>query len=193
MTCHKCSNKGHYSSVYRSKSLATVAEDQQDNSTFLDTIHEMKGTSWTAPIKINNQETVFKLDTGAEATAITAKTFKTLKNIKLQKSAKVLCGPNNQPLNVLGQAVVHLTSEGRSCKQPIYVIGDLKNDLLGLPAITALQLLTKVDSVQPGNVQQSFPNLFQGLGTLKGDYHIQLKPDAKPYALYTARNVPIPL
>ena len=161
--------------------------------TLLDTIHETKGTSWTAPIQINNQETVFKLDTGAEATAITAKTFKTLKNIKLQKSAKVLCGPNNQPLNVLGQAVVHLTSEGRSCKQPIYVIGDLKNDLLGLPAITALQLLTKVDSVQPGNVQQSFPKLFQGLGTLKGDYHIQLKPDAKPYALYTARNVPIPL
>ena len=90
---------------------------------------------------------------------------------------------------MLGQAVVHLTSEGRSCKQPIYVIGDLKNDLLGLPAITALQLLTKVDSVQPGNVQQSFPKLFQ----FKGDYHIQLKPDAKPYALYTARNVPIPL
>ena len=27
---------------------------------------------------------------------------------------------------MLGQAVVRLTSEGRSCKQPIYVIGDLK-------------------------------------------------------------------
>ena len=85
---------------------------------------------------------MFKLDTGAEATAIATKTFKTLKNIKLQKSVEVLCGPNNQPLNELVQAVVHLTSEGRSCKRPIYVIGDLKNDLLGLPAITALQLLT---------------------------------------------------
>ena len=40
---------------------------------------------------------------------------------------------------------------------------------------------------------QSFPKLFQGLGTLKGDYQIQLKPDAKPFALYTSRNVPIPL
>ena len=67
-------------------------------------------------------------------------------------------------------------------------IGDLKNDLLGLPAITALQLYTKVDSVQPGNVQQSFPKLFQGLGTLKEDYHFHLKPGAKPYALYIARN-----
>ena len=91
---------------------------------------------------------------------MSAKTFKTLINIKLQKSTKVLCGPNSKPLDVLGQAVVELTSEGKSCKQSIYIIEDLQNNLLGLPAITALQLLTKVDSVQPGNVQQSFPKLF---------------------------------
>ena len=94
---------------------------------------------------------------------------------------------------MLGQAVVQLTYEGRSCKQPIYIIEGLKNNLLGIPAIIALQLLTKVDSIQPGNVHKSFPRLFQGLGTLKGDYQIQLKSDAKPYVLYTARNVPIPL
>ena len=82
VACHTCSKKGHYSSVCRSKSLATVSEEQQGNSSFLDTY--IKGTSWTAPIKINNQEIVFKLDTGAEATAITTKTFKTLKNIKLK-------------------------------------------------------------------------------------------------------------
>ena len=39
----------------------------------------------------------------------------------------------------------------------------------------------------------SFPKLFQGLGTLKGEYQIQLMPDAKPHTLYTARNIPIPL
>ena len=49
------------------------------------------------------------------------------------------------------------------------MIKDLKNYLLGLPAITALQLLFKADSIQTGNVQQSFPKLFQGLGTIKGD------------------------
>ena len=103
------------------------------------------------------------------------------------------CRPNSKPPDMLGQAVVELTSEGKSCKQPIYIIEDLQNNLLGLPAITALELLTKVDSVQPGNVQQSFPKLFQGLGTLKGDYQIQLRPDAKSYALYSAINVPIPL
>ena len=191
--CHKCYKKGHYSTVCRSKAVATVSEEQLGNNSFLDTIQEVGGTSWIATIKINSQEIVFKLDTGAEATAISTRTYNTLKNITLQKSAKVLCGPNNKPLDVLGQAVVQLTYEGRTCKQPIYILEGLKNNLLGLPAITALQLLTKVESIQPGNVQKSFPELFQGLGTLKGDYQIQLKPDAIPYALYTARNVPIPL
>ena len=196
--CHKCNKKGQYSTVCRSKAVATVSEEQLENNSFLDTIQEtiqdtiqeVEGTSWIATIKINRQEIVFKLDTGAEATAISTRTYNILKNITLQKSGKVLCGPNNKPLDVLGQAVVQLTYEGRTCKQPIYITEGLKNNLLGLPAITALQLLTKVESIQPGNVQK---RLFQGLGTLKGDYQIQLKPDAKPYALYTARNVPIRL
>ena len=91
---------------------------------------------------LHGQENVFKLDIGAETTVISAKTFKTLKNINLQKSAKVLCGPNSIPLEALGQAVVELISEGKSCKQLIYIIGNLQNNLLGLPAITALQLLS---------------------------------------------------
>ena len=80
---------------------------------FLDTIHETKGTSWTAPIEINGQEIVFKLDTGAEATAVSIKTFRTLSKVKLQKSAKGLRGPNNQPLKVIGQVTVQLTYNGK--------------------------------------------------------------------------------
>ena len=73
-----------------------------------------QGTSWIAPIKINSQEIIFKLDTGAKATAVLIKTFKTLPNIKLQKSAKVLCGPNNQPLKIMGQATVQCTYNGKT-------------------------------------------------------------------------------
>ena len=46
--CHKCNKKGHYSSVYHSKAVATVSEEQVENYSFLDTIHETRGTSWTA-------------------------------------------------------------------------------------------------------------------------------------------------
>ena len=124
------------------------------NSSFLDTIHETKGTLLTALIKIDGQKILFKLDTGAEAIAISTKTFKTLKNIRLQKSS---ADQNNQPLNVLAQAVVQLTYEERSWKQPIYIIEGLKTIYWNyVSAFTALQLFTKVDCIQPGDVQKSF-------------------------------------
>ena len=38
-----------------------------------------------------------------------------------------------------------------------------------------------------------FPSVFTGLGSLSGEFEIQLNPDAKPFALYTPREVPYPL
>ena len=40
---------------------------------------------------------------------------------------------------------------------------------------------------------QNFPELFQGLGTLKDIYKIQIVPDTKPFALTTSRRVAVPL
>ena len=42
-------------------------------------------------------------------------------------------------------------------------------------------------------IKQQFPKMFTGLGTLHGDYEIRIKPDAKPFSLSTARNIPLPL
>ena len=41
--------------------------------------------------------------------------------------------------------------------------------------------------------EKKFPKVFQGLGTLPGDYHIQLKPDVQPFTLFTACHLPLPL
>ena len=42
-------------------------------------------------------------------------------------------------------------------------------------------------------VQDEFPKLFQGLGSMGEEYKIHLKDNVKPHALCTARNVPLPL
>ena len=41
--------------------------------------------------------------------------------------------------------------------------------------------------------KQQFPQLFEGLGKLEGDYKIKLEQGAKPYALNTTRRVAVPL
>ena len=64
-----------------------------------------------------------------------------------------------------------------------------------LLAITALNILTKVDALSntTNSIPAQFPDLFQGLGTIKAEYDIKLKPDAKPYVLFSARRIPISL
>ena len=84
-----------------------------------------------------------------------------------------------------------------ACIQEINVLPDLSHNLLGHPAITALKLIARVNSVHvdtiPKNITRQYPKLFTGLGTLEGDFEIHLKPDAKPYCLYTPRKVPFSL
>ena len=95
----------------------------------------------------------------------------------------------------LGCATVQLSYKQLSIKHHIYVIQRLGNNLLGLPAITALNILVKVDAIHSRDnfILTKFSNLFQGLGTMHCEYGIQLKPDAKPFSLFTACKIPIPL
>ena len=53
-------------------------------------------------------------------------------------------------------------------------------------------MLPQLDTVQT-SIPDEFPDLFTGLGTIKQMYTIKMKPNAKPHALYTPRNVPLPL
>ena len=43
------------------------------------------------------------------------------------------------------------------------------------------------------HIQQEFPSLFQGLGNLGEEYYIEMREGVYPYAIFTPRNVPIPL
>jgi hypothetical protein len=119
-----------------------------------------------------------------------------LGHIQLHKPEKVLCGPDQKELDVVGCTTVTLAYRGNTTSQTAYIIRELKNNLLGLPAIQSLHLLKKVDEVEEmsaASVKEQFPKLFQGLGTLRGEYQIMLKPGAQPFALTTARNVALPL
>jgi len=132
---------------------------------------------------------------GAEVTAITRETLTKLENVKLNPVTKPLCGPDRRPLNVLGRLTATLHSANNKCSQEIYVIQQLKQNLLGLPAIKEFHLLAQIDHMSLDNcsVLQKYPKLFTGLGTFKKDFEITIRPDAKPFAIFTPRKVPIPL
>ena len=81
-----------------------------------------------------------------------------------------------------------------SSELTIFVIKGLKINLQGLPPITALQLISKVDATSSSHsVKERFKSVFQGLGTIGDEYKIKLKERAVPHAIHTVRNIPIPL
>ena len=109
--------KGHYASQCFSKTVKlptdkmivdesaldedelTVNDGLSLDSAFLDTMTSgSHKSSWNAPVSMCElkAKTVFKLDTGAVAAAITNKTYKSQPNVVLQKPQTILQGPAKQ-------------------------------------------------------------------------------------------------
>ena len=199
-TCHRCTKKGHYGSQCRTKQMANVTTENVLGTAFLDTVAGKRSTAWHSTVKLNNQLKKFKLDTGAEVTAISRATYLCIKKPKLSIPEKTLYGPSRQPLNTLRQFRGKFSYRGVDVMQNIYVVEGLNINLLGLPAITALNFAVRVDATESTTptstkteIEKQFPSLFRGLGNIGDEYEIRIKQDAKPHSIYTPRHVPMPL
>ena len=196
--CHNCQKVGHYSALCRRRTVSTLQEGDTIEAAFLDTLTPKKKNGWYATIAIQEKAVIFKLDTGAAVTAISQETWQMVKKPQLRQSNRQLFGPARQALEALGDFNAHLSYNGRETHQQVYVVNNLHTNLLGLPAISALHLATRIDTVDslPTTdeiIKRKFPNIFKGLGNLGEEYDIKLQPDAKPFALFTSRHIPIPL
>ena len=101
--CHNCQCKGHYSVMCYQKAISTVSEEHTEEPTdtaFLDTITDYDMKWWTSVLTVNGKQIPFKLDTGAEVTAISKKTWEELGQPALKLSDKHLFGPAQQQLAV---------------------------------------------------------------------------------------------
>ncbi|GBM84404.1 hypothetical protein AVEN_186016-1 [Araneus ventricosus] len=115
--------------------------------------------------------------------------------VTIQPPDKILCGPDKNPTKTLGKFRANIEYKGKKCIEEIYVIVNLQTCRLGKPALFSLRLgpnlhsICQVPAVDPNS---KFPELFKGLGVMKGCYSIKLKP-AIPFAITSPRRVPIPL
>jgi len=157
-----------------------IHSDNEDP--FLGAVTSDSLTQWNATIAINNKLTKFKLDTGAVVTAISKATHNAIGEPILKRTSKMLYGPAGTSLEVCGQFIANLSHKSTQSKQIVYVVKSLKNNLLGLPAITSLNLAIRVQQIEESNipVHEEFPNLFKGLGTMGEEYEIHLKTMSNP-------------
>ena len=99
----------------------------------------------------------------------------------------------------------------KTADQIVYVYKNINKALLGRPAIKNLDIMTfnRTDDYSCGevtenqqnparnnteNITAQYPEIFKGLGKVKGDpITIKLKDDTTPYRLTAPRHIPIPL
>ena len=104
------------------------------------------------------------------------------RGLYLSASQMTLHGPSQTQLKVIRQFQGKLECEGKETIQSVYVVAHLKQNLLGLPAVKALNLAVRVESMSNSancSVIDQFLSLFQGLGSSK------LKDGATPFAVFT--------
>ena len=101
--CYHCKCKGHFGAQCFSKSVEKLSSDNYLDMAFLDTLSSTHESAWLAKMKLCDQDTEFKLDTGAEVTAMSEQSFKCLGEQKLSSPGKTLYGPSHQLLQEAGQ------------------------------------------------------------------------------------------
>ena len=204
--CQKCSKIGHFAKACNGrkshkKVQLVESHEQSDDEESIPVLYvgEVKSnkTCWEAVIFTNGNETTWKLDTGAEACVLSDSTT-WLRNQPLMKTNQKLRGPGGIRLTVLGMFEGTLQYKSRKVTKPIYVIKNQKNSLLSKSACVELGLikLLNIDEVQPEGCyfKTQYSKLFKGLGEIKTEpYKISIKPDVKPFCLYTPRKIAHPL
>ena len=200
--CGKCRKVGHWQKFCRTRmtSLKEIHEDSsEDEEHFMGELATLGELSddYTIELSLNNRHVTFKIDSGADVSAIPPRVAGNVQ--KLSKPDRMLCSAGGQQLAVLGMFKAELTHDnGDSTCTNIYVVKNLKTPLLGKPAIRGLNLLKRINVVTGSEqmkekVMKDFPQLFTGLGEMKGEYKIELKPNAQPFAVNAPRRIALPM
>ena len=96
----------------------------------MDNISSKNSDTWTVDLTVNNIPIKFKIDTGADVTAIPPKEFSKLKGTILTQASKVLHGPAKHPLKVSGQFTGKLSYKQVTIHDEIFVVDGLQQPSL---------------------------------------------------------------
>ena len=181
-----------------------VEEEQSDNESeelFIDQVQkDSHEQDWKASLLVNNNMVEFKLDTGAQANVIPSDVFNSLKGMpQLGKTKAKLTGFNGSEIPVLEVAKMICKYKDKQINSDFFVVeAEGQPPLLGLRACQELSLIKFVRTVDtahvnsPNSILDEFNDLFEGLGELEGEHHIEINPEVKP-VIHPPRKVPFTL
>ena len=192
--CRRCLKRNHFSRMCRTKAQDELHEDATDSDTesesrtyTLDAVDSKENRPWTVNLKIKDTNVTFKIDTGADVSIISERTFHSLKRKPLLKKSKAILTSPGGRLQVKGEFWAQTSLKGRSYKFRIIVVASrMGSNLLSRSTAEKMGLVLRVEEIHK--------EVFGSSGLLQTEpVPIHLKEDFTPYAISTARRIPFPL
>ena len=204
--CHKCGKRNHFARVCRSKvkrsgtsSLHSIQQEEssdEEEHLFVASLHtSSKSKEWKVTIKLNNQKTVFKIDTGAQCNVVSKQKYKQVCKQPLLKSSAKLVAFGGYRLNTSGKIVIPCEYKGKRIPIEFQVVDQDVPSVLGLETSTKMNLVQRIDVLnsQTTDVLEKYKDVFEGLGHITNvTHHISLQQGSKP-VVHPPRRVPVTL
>ncbi|XP_063042998.1 uncharacterized protein K02A2.6-like [Engraulis encrasicolus] len=204
--CRRCGKLGHFELLCKSKmtkQLMAVThqydDDDNDQAFFIGAVTNQAhrvveqpdlSDDWRVTLPINKSLVDFKIDTGADITVMTEKTYSKLPNKpQLAKTTVSATSPGGEVV-CIGKFLATCLHKGQKYAFWITVIkGQFAQNLLGGGVAKSMGLVKRLNAVSTES-----DDLFGEIGLLQCDpVKIVLKADAEPYVTTTPRRVPFPL
>ena len=211
--CNECYRRHHFASQCRSKkktrrrihNLEQPTDDDNYEMGSLSYLHintaiEEK-RAWYTSVKVADSYITMKIDSGAETNTIPYKTWKRIKKRPVLTSSSVMLKAlGGTVIEHKGTALVEMKVGEKQCKAEIYVTSQKTVPILGLQTCLKLGLIqpgenvdeihaVSRDQLTEESLQNSYPEVFNGLGKYEGKYKIRLREDAEPI-IQPPRRVP---
>ena len=188
--------------------------DSSDDEFFLDSVikclnmevSHTNSAAWFEPVTVCKSRIRMKIDSGADTNTIPLKTWKKIKDKpQLTPSTVVLKALVGAVVEHEGMAEVKMKVNNKTIVTELYVTKKRTVPILGLKASLQLGLMKPEENAENVNVNtvhteekpvitmdtlnQEYSDVFNGVGSYPGKYHIQLKGDAIPI-IQPPRRVP---
>ena len=147
---------------------------------------------WAVELRVGSTPVDFKIDTGADVSVICDETYHSLIPKRPLEPADLPLDSPGGELQCIGQFQSTVTYKGKTHPLRAYVIhGRTVNNLLSRPLSVKMNLVRRVNETV---CDRGHPQAYGEHGTLTTEpVRILLKDNAQPYAVYTARRVPLPM
>lgn len=210
-TCHKCQGRDHFAHMCRTKGANTghktlnEVEQQSDTDSDedlflgeLDSSQNDKNELFTK-LTVNEEEISFKIDTGAQCNVIPEHAYEKLsKKPSLQPTNVKITAYGGVRVPIKGTCTMTIKKNSKNLDAKFFIVAVEKaQPLIGLQTCRDLELINinnDVNEVKTSGTEilDEFKDVFTGLGLVNGEFHIELREDARP-TIQPSRKIPLSL